>query len=168
MYNATKVRLFTGREGPGFNATLNRDGRPVCLVIDEGSGGAMLFRWHDWSAPRVTIQITDHSGQLRDHRATPEEAAFHAYLKGLPEHAGFMGDESYVTHLVEAVVFTKKVKAKCRRSTLFRMQADGPHDYRVFGVPYGPQTVEVLRQRYGDSLGEILNERPEFRSQPRR
>ena len=55
MYTVSKVRSFTGREGPGFNATLNRDGQPVCLIIDEGNGGSMLFRWQDWAAPRVTI-----------------------------------------------------------------------------------------------------------------
>jgi hypothetical protein len=45
VYSVRNVKTFTGMEGPGFNATLCRDGKPVAMVIDDASGGCFDFQW---------------------------------------------------------------------------------------------------------------------------
>lgn len=49
-YGVSKVKVFVGIEGHGFNATLMRDGKPVALVIDDASSGPTMFNWLDEKA----------------------------------------------------------------------------------------------------------------------
>ena len=39
------IKTFKGMDGVGLNATLYFDGKRVCEVIDEGSGGEPYYRW---------------------------------------------------------------------------------------------------------------------------
>lgn len=43
-YTLTKVKNFMGREGTGFNAILNLNGKPLGMVIDSGNGGCLSFQ----------------------------------------------------------------------------------------------------------------------------
>jgi hypothetical protein len=55
VYTVKNVKSFLGQEGPGFNATLYKDGVSVAAIIDDASGGPVIFQWHN----KADGQFTD-------------------------------------------------------------------------------------------------------------
>tara|TARA_R100000808_G_C2126181_1_gene136413 strand:- start:687 stop:959 length:273 start_codon:yes stop_codon:yes gene_type:complete len=47
MYQVKNIKLFDGREGTGFNATLYRGNTKVAKVVDDASGREVSFNWID-------------------------------------------------------------------------------------------------------------------------
>lgn len=81
-YSVSKVKTFRGREGYGFNAELQRGGKPIAFVIDEANGGMYHFEWNDCGEPRIEVESQRLDGSPLILKCTPEEATLREHIKG--------------------------------------------------------------------------------------
>jgi hypothetical protein len=118
-YSLKGIKTFQGMDGVGLNATLMRDGKDVCTLIDEGCGGEMLFRWHD--------QMHGESKEmdLWDAFIAAEKAKMDATKKneyGMTEKDYFDG-AMWVNTRVDEIEAKKRIKRLCKANTCY--QVDG-------------------------------------------
>lgn len=71
MIELKNVKSFLGMEGHGFNAGLYFNGQKVALVIDDASGGPIMYQWQ---------------GKTSEHRAANEKAVVQ-FVDALPPEA---------------------------------------------------------------------------------
>lgn len=164
MYTLTGMKTFRGQEGNGFNATLLKDGRKVCLVYDDASGGPMSFEWTDYAAPRVVFDTVGWNEKPFQRQCTPLEKEFleHVRAHGGPDCQGCEGEAMFISKMIDDASFLKTLKRKCAKSTVFSLKTDEEGSYRTLNVGWGPKAWEWLDQKYGDQLREVYNERPEI------
>lgn len=86
MYSVTKIKTFTGMEGPGYNATLLRDGKIVALVIDDASGGPVRYEWGDDHQPRVKAPFRNYDDTIGNMNMSPEEAKWNQHVIEQPKY----------------------------------------------------------------------------------
>ena len=154
-----KVTEYAGlsRDSIAFNAELWIDGKLAAHVEDDGHGGAPHFRYVD-----------------RMHGKSEFEAVFDAWVAAMPPippdqwdiDNGFtdptaMNPELWIGGELLRVELEKVTKRKCARNTLFRLVGDGADEYRTFqpARKYTPAFAAQLREKHGENLLEILNER---------
>lgn len=180
-YEVKGVKGFMGRDCPGYNATLYRDGVKIATVVNDGSGGEERIDWEDagrpkmvdgkyvmvGAAPRVEVQTINYKGEPWTMRCTPEEAKLLEFIKGktykMPEDLGGkeepMSVGMFIALLVEAFENTKRFKRLCKTQTLFRIKGDKEGSYRVIKAPYSRQVKDIIVARFGRDKAEvILNE----------
>jgi len=157
-YTLTKIKTFRGRDGHGLNATLNRDGKAIAEILDEGSGGMVDFDWLD-----------------QQHGESAEEAMFKAFIAQVvppdPEDEPKEGEhrlspatlqqfamEQWVNTEVDRIQNDKRFRKACKTKTLFQVGAEvGGDSFRVIkGV--APHINEFLRKKYAGQKVLILNE----------
>ncbi|WP_152754299.1 hypothetical protein [Burkholderia cepacia] len=90
----TNLNSLDGMEAKGFRVTLRRDGGPVAVVTDPGTGGPFIFEWHDRDAIAL-VKTVDYCNAPHEFMGTAEEAAFHAHCIALPMLSGVDGSEWY-------------------------------------------------------------------------
>ena len=123
-YSATISRTFIGREGPGYNGALHRDGRKVADLIDDASGGpVMIYYCGDAAAQRTAL-----------------EAAAIAAGAGTTLGPGF-AVECYVNDLVEDALQRRELRTKLRNRVLLA-RPDG----RIVALVKTRPTPAVLAQ----------------------
>lgn len=162
-YEVKGVKDFIGMEGHGFNATLYRDGKKVCFIIDDADGGDYHYQWYDLEEPREEIEIIGHDLNKCKFRATKEEAIFLKYLQTLPYELNEFDqkmypveDDGFIAGLVERYELAKL----CKKKTLFVLKgSDGKNREYEMKTPFTPAVKEHLVKKYGKDLVEILNER---------
>lgn len=125
-YTVDRVKFFRGMEGNGWNCRLLRDGLPVAHVIDDASGGEVMFEWLDIKDTRVDVIVRRYDKTMHTYRGTPEEAIFARHVMGLPmvEVPGLTGEDNMVYASMDIVVddmvsridLEKRVKALVKRS----------------------------------------------------
>ncbi|HHV7525120.1 TPA: hypothetical protein ACUNF5_006671 [Burkholderia orbicola] len=118
-YSVTKVKVFEGMEGHGFNATLMRDGKAVATVIDDASGGPTMFNWLDERAKPVEFVALNYKDKPFERKGTPEEAAFWEHGKSLGKYV-YHGQEFH--HSPEYVAETLMVEATLRKNVTARLK----------------------------------------------
>jgi hypothetical protein len=141
-YNVKGIKSFIGMEGPGFNATLYRDKKKVAFVIDSAQGGDYDYQWYDKSEEKI----------LRDYCASlPKYTMYDTEMSVSPD--------SLLAELVDAYENGKRFTRLCKTSTLFRLKGDNEGEYRSYKHPYSDVMEKMLREKYGDTIIEILNEK---------
>jgi len=146
-YSVRNVKTFRGMEGEGFNATLYRDGHRIAFVIDDATGGDMHIQWTE----------------ARSRGA--EEKRLLEFLKTLPKERWEdteydVTPDIFLDALVDQAQAEKRLKRLFEKETLFRLKSDPTDDdkWRVINVCFSAGVKAALVKRYGDRLGEILNE----------
>lgn len=135
VYTLRGVKIFRGMDGIGLNATLLRDGKAVCDLIDEGSGGMMHFRWCD-----------------QHHGESPERGLFAAFVEqerakipadkvnehDMNERELFCG-ETWIDRLVDKLENDKRMRRFFKTSTCYQVGSQIGTDqfYKVKGL--GPE-----------------------------
>jgi hypothetical protein len=134
-------------EGEGFNATLCRDGKKIAFVIDDATGGDVQIQWANAGSQGA------------------EEKRLMEFLKKLPaeqsEGIEYSVDPGiFVAALVDENATEKRLRRIFRKQTLFRLKEDRTDDdkWRVLKAPFSPGVKAQLVKRYGDRLGQVLNE----------
>lgn len=161
-YTVKGVKSFEGMEGLGFNATLYREGRKVATVIDDASGGEVMFRWLDEGASTVKYPHHGHNGETRELDGTPEEALFAKVVFDLPsvESHGMTLHKSegwVVSDLVNEYEDRRWLRRNTKTKTLFRLKGEEAGSYRTINSPYGEKVVEYIMGKYGDKVELIVN-----------
>jgi hypothetical protein len=149
-------------EGHGFNATLLRDGKAVCEVIDDAHGGPYMFRWLDRDA-RATVHTLNYQDEPHQYPGTVEEAAFAAHCMALPSTT-YMGremrqsPETVVSKLIDAFELEKRLKRALKTKVIF---IDGGREYSIAPKVKGTDpllVVDAVKQRHPSAT--ILNTLP--------
>ena len=139
-YSVRNVKTFIGMEGPGFNATLCRDGKPVAFVIDDANGGCFHFQW----------------------TSPPEGTALEAICKQIPP-TDFEGlsiaysPDRFLSQLVDDYENDKRLRRIAKKKTLFRIKGDDPDEWRTLNV-VGEKARQYLARKYGEQLEAIYGQ----------
>lgn len=153
-YTLKGVKTFRGMDGHGLNATLCRDGKPVCDLVDEGSGGMMFFRWLD-----------------QRHGESKEEGLFKAFIEG--ERARIPADkrdefqmlereifdgEHWVNALVDRMANDRRMRRMCKTKTCYQVgdQIGGDEFYATKGV--GPELRAAIERKHAGKPVKFLND----------
>lgn len=144
------VKNFEGMEGYGFNASLYHGTKRIAKVIDDASGGEIMFYWE---------------GKTRAARDA-NEAMFGAYVATLPPHQ-FEGTLLKVTmgmavaDMLVVIEENKILKRHCRTKIVFRLVGDDGENgaWRTLRGTFTKAHVDEMHKRYGTKLGEIANYR---------
>lgn len=144
MYTVAKVKSFMGMDCPGFNATLLRNGKKVAEVIQDGSGGETMVHWA--------------SGQESDLFAAFLLGKTYTFNGAVENH----NTETMIGQLVDDFENKKKIKRWCKTQTVFRVAGDQDGTYRTLKTIYCPKTVEFIRQKYGNTIVELYDEKGEI------
>lgn len=119
-YSLKGVKVFQGMDGVGLNATLLRDGKAICTLIDEGSGGMMFFRWHDQkhgeSKERDLWDVFIATEKEKTDNVKKDEF-------GRTERDYFDG-EMWVNKIADAIESAKRMKRLCKTNTCFQVGKD--------------------------------------------
>lgn len=149
-YSVRNVRTFNGMEGPGFNATLLRDGKPVAELIDDGCGGCVLFRWKDRAEEKL----------LNDHIKTLPPYEFPMVAKGEKFH---VTADLFVGRLIDFWKFEKGMRRRCDSAIVFRLTTDDKGTARRWlpgrsGMTYSA-AITYLKEKYNGLIEIIYNEK---------
>lgn len=77
---------------------------------------------------------------------------------GNEAHTYIPDGDCFVSSLVDDYEHVRWAKRKCKKSVLFKLKGDHLHDWRKLNLPYCVKVKEALVHKYGEQLGEILNE----------
>ena len=175
MYTISKIKTFIGRDGYGLNATICRDGKPICFVLDEGCGGEMR---HDFKNPlqnAASFHATTHEMATQEEMAlgvyclaflSSEEIAveYKSAQKMKDSYAPQIRVEMYVArNAVELWINTtvdsyqndKRFNRIAKTKTLFRLKADPASDWRTMPGPCSPAIQAYLAKTYPDQIDKI-------------
>lgn len=155
QYGLRGIKTFQGRDGYGLNATLTRNGKAVCTLLDEGCGGMMFFDWHD-----------------RRGGASAEEDRFKAFIEiqraeipadkkneyDMNEREMFDG-EMWVNQKVDEIQNERRFKRICKTKTLFQVGDEiGSDSFRTIkGV--GAQLQSLIQKKYAGQPVFFLNDK---------
>ena len=140
-----KVAWNMSEETTAFTATLYIDGAAAAYVKNEGTGGDNHPRFMDRNL----------------------EKEFHEFCKSLPpEYLDDDDDEpcpmtydSFIGQLLTEWISNDDWKKACRKGLVFRLKNDNGDQYRTTKGKYSPELASAIRERYGDDLIDIINER---------
>ena len=140
-----KVAWNMSEETTAFTATLYIDGAKVAYVKNEGTGGDNHPRFMDRNL----------------------EKEFHEFCKSLPpEYLDDDDDEpypltydSFIGQLLTEWISNDDWKKACRKGLVFRLKNDNGDQYRTTKGKFSPELASAIRERYGDDLIDIINER---------
>ena len=140
-----KIAWNMSEETTAFTATLYIDGAAAAYVKNEGTGGDNHPRFMDRNL----------------------EKEFHEFCKSLPpEYLDDDDDEpypltydSFIGQLLTEWISNDDWKKACKKGLVFRLKNDNGDQYRTTKGKYSPELASAIRERYGDDLIDIINER---------
>ena len=146
-----KIAWHMSEGTTAFTATLYIDGKKAAYVKTEGRGG-------------------DNHPRFMDRELEKE---FHEFCKNLPEHYLYDDDDptkvidgpfpmtydSFIGDLLAEWISNDDWKKACRKGLVFRVKSDNEDQYRTTKGKYSPELASAIREKYGDELVEIINER---------
>ena len=146
-----KIAWNMSEETTAFTATLYIDGAKAAYVKNEGTGG-------------------DNHPRFMDRELEKE---FHEFCKSLPPHYLYDDDDpikvmdgpfpmtydSFIGDLLTVWIENDDWKKACRKGLVFRLKNDNGDQYRTTKGKYSPELASAIRERYGDDLIDIINER---------
>ena len=141
-YSITKFKSFTGTDGLGFNATLLKDGKKVCFVIDEGCGGCMHF----------------------DFTSREEQQAFEAHV-AMIEKSEFEPCDMFMHKAIDLFETQRSIVRRAKRKTCYLASGDPfkterGWEFRILDEPFSPTVRERVVAHFmkkGQSV-RFLNE----------
>lgn len=164
-YKVKGVKTFSGMEGRGFNASLYRDNKRVAFVIDDASGGSIMFEWLDREKPKVNIEVVDERGKKQSFEVTPEQKILYDYTKTLhPVESSYFPDglpmdqDLFVGEIVGEYLEEKQLKRWCKNKIVTITRGCKKDEYVTFKVPYNEENKRVILEK-NDDIIEIVNER---------
>lgn len=160
-YALRGIKTFKGMEGIGLNATLYRDGKRVCEIIDEANGGEWHWNWFDFSRGE-SAEDAIFQGFIEAERAKiPADAVDKDYPQ-INLHTSFRG-ETWANKEVTRFESAKHMKREFRTYTCFQVGAGigGETFKRVKG--HGPEVLAFINKKYGAERIVIMNDQPEWK-----
>ena len=142
------IKTFTGMEGEGFSATLYVDGKKAGDVFDDARGGEMTYRVPD----SVFERLLAHAAKVKDDDDESDS-------KLSPETMAKLKLDCLMAGLVDDIMEERQIKRWCSKSTVFLLKGDEEGRYRTIKAKYEPKVAKHVREKYGDKLVEIVNER---------
>lgn len=144
-FQIKNLKTFSGLEGLGVSAVLYENGKKVSNIIDDANGGSLRIcdvRFED----KLNVELDMKVGKFIDESfGKPIELSYDA--------------EILINELINASLFDKDIKPKCKTKTLFVTKNCEENSYIMISSPYTEQIREYLKTKYGSDLVEILNER---------
>lgn len=170
VYSVKGVKTYRGMEGEGFNASLYRNGKRVALVIDDATGGPLMFEWLDHKPmdPRyvwIEVETKSYEGKPMTVRMSPEEKRLHDLVVAMPpRECEWLDDsgkpammsvtpESFVCRLVDDHVLLKDL-LKQRQKGIAYIRDGGL--YVVKAVPT-KKNIDKLRNKHDGKVLVVLN-----------
>jgi hypothetical protein len=174
-YAVTKIKTFNGREGQGLNATITKNGKAICFVMDDASGGEVDYDYrnplqnaasfhattremaeaaeHDLGEYCISVLSADELLEIDGYIANAKAS----YAPELNVEMRRRGDavERWVNKTVDAHSNKKRMDRIAKKKTLFRCAGDKPDEYRTLKVPYGPDVQAWLDKKYPNKVVEI-------------
>jgi hypothetical protein len=155
-YTVKNIKTFNGMEGSGFNCNLYRDKTKIAEVIDDASGGMIIFYWADQEAPRVETNGVDYKDEPKIYKDTPEESLFRTHCLGLPKwdcngtmvHTDM---DLYIEELVNQKLMSQNLKLKLKKIMLYE---DGK--FSSYKIEPTTDHIKAVRKRHPDAI--ILNQ----------
>jgi hypothetical protein len=65
----------------------------------------------------------------------------------------------FVAKLIDCYIEDRDYRRKCKTKTIFFLKSEGDNRYAFFNRPYTPELAKMIREKHGDDLKEIVNER---------
>ena len=140
-----KIAWNMSEETTAFTATLYIDGAKAAHVKNEGTGGDNHPRFIDREL----------------------EKEFHEFCKSLPPE--YLDDDdddpypmtydSFIGQLLTEWISNDDWKKACKKGLVFRLKNDNGDQYRTTKGKYSPELASAIREKYGDDLIDIINER---------
>ena len=145
-YSIKGLKFFRGMEGDGFNASLLKDGRRICFVIDEGNGGMLNYEELSDADEKMLKEFVD-VVRLEKSDATDE--------------SGFCDRKSFdldwmLNDMVTAWEFEQKMRRMTKKKTVVVTPDCKEGEARVMNVPFDAKTKAYITKKYPGAV--ILNE----------
>lgn len=174
-YSISKIKTFNGREGQGLNATILKDGKPICYVLDDASGGEVDYDYRNPKQTAASFQATTKEMAAQEERElgdyclsllTDEERAQayadvhqrnEAYAKHNNDYRVDVEStvrqdavETWVNNFVDALQEKKQLDRLAKKKTLFRKPGEKYQDgeWCTLKVPYSPEVKAFLDKKY--------------------
>lgn len=163
-YTITKIKTFNGREGQGLNATICKDGKAICYVMDDASGGDVDYDYRNpkqnatsfhattkemaeqaerelgeycWSLLTPTEQVEEMAGAQEMKSSYAPELKVEMYV----HHSAV---ETWVNNFVDALSNKKRMDRIAKTKTLFRLQGDSLEEWRTLKRPYDTEVQKLF------------------------
>ena len=137
-----KHSALASQETEFFTATVYIDGQKAGTVRNDGQGGSNVY--YPW---KLSDRLNEIAATLPD-----LEPINGVTLK--QDADTLLGD------ILDEYLNNKRFARLMKTKTVFRLKTDKDGDWRTLnGGPYSPAAREWLVKKYGDNLGEIMNER---------
>lgn len=139
-------KSFRGNEGLGFNATLLKDGRKICFVYDEASGGPL--HWEDLSDADEKMLNELVEVKRKEIPDKKDDTGFN-------EHTAFDLDWM-MNDMISAWEFEQKMRRLTKKKTVFVTPDCGEGEARTLSGPYDDKAKAYIAKKYPGAV--ILNE----------
>lgn len=140
-----KLKIFTGRDGQGFEVELTLDGETVASVINSGNGGCHVWYWKP------------EADRDEAHRLMREHPAYSKFLKEFPTLGESEAPDHVVDSLIDDVESEKQLRRWCKTKIVFRVEDWPEGQYRTYRGAYNAANVAAIMQRHPGA--EIINAR---------
>lgn len=140
------LKFFRGMEGDGFNATLLKDGRRVCFVIDEGNGGMLNYEGLSDADEKMLKDFVE----VRRKEIPDVDGK-----DGCNDHDLF-NLEWMVNDMVVAWEFEAKMRRLTKKRTAFVTADCKEGEARTLNCPFDTKAKEHIAKKYPGAV--ILNE----------
>ena len=134
-----KIAWHMSEGTTAFTASLYIDGKKAADVKNEGRGG-------------------DNHPRFMDRELQKEFYEFCTTLP-YPGESFNMTYDSFIGNLLSEWIENDDWKKACRKGLVFRLKSDNEDQYRTTKGKYSPELSSAIRERYGDDLIDIINER---------
>ena len=141
-YQIKGLKIFKGMDDHGFNCNLLRYGKKIAEVVNDGSGGPTLFHWLD-KAEEPKLQALCNKVEPADYDGIMLNCDMDIFIGEM------------IDHLQEENAW----KSRCQNFTIVLLKSLEDSQYIQYKAPYSPELAEKIREKYGDDLEEIVNER---------
>lgn len=143
-----KINKALSDETTCFSADLWADGKKVAGVVNRGHGGCHQFYWTQDGLDienALNVLISEQPPVVYPASDWAEEFSVAYELDHL------------IDDLLDAHEKAKKLKAWCKKETLFRLVGDKPNAWRSVKALFTPGIEGFIRAKYGDKVEQIVN-----------
>jgi len=134
-----KIAWHMSEGTTAFTASLYIDGKKAADVKNEGRGG-------------------DNHPRFMDRELEKEFKEFCLTIP-YPGESYSMTYDSFIGILLGEWISNDDWKKACRKGLVFRVKSDNEDQYRTTKGKYSPELASAIREKYGDNLIDIINER---------
>lgn len=165
------VKTGIGHDLAGYQASIYFDGKRIGLVDYDGWGGDPKYHILPKHQDRMD-EVEAYATQYLNSTPSFEESerAYYSQYQApqfvdqiVGNRMNTWGLDYLIDHLVVEYQENKRLKRACKNKILLSLKSDSDN-YVVINMPYdktsqGNQLRQDIRDRYGDDLLEIINER---------